>query len=140
MTTLHIFKSTLPSVNYIFGNGKPAVFQQGRYLTDQEEEVATLQYEIKKGHPHIFQDPAELTVESDMLDPMVALKAKVREQVLAELAEEAARAIDPKRDMGTSNQSQVKPASTKDIAVAAAGGSGAALVSSLANIKIGSAK
>jgi hypothetical protein len=137
MSTLRVFKSTIPSINFIFGNGKPAIFQGGVFRTDIPSEISALEYEIAQGHPHIFIDPNEREVDSELLDPMKALRAKIREEILAEEAEKARLAADVTRDMGTSDQSAVKPASTLDIAPAAAGGSGASLVASLANIKIG---
>lgn len=140
MPMLRVFKSTMPSVNFIFGNGKPAIFQAGVYRTDVAEEIQALEYEVRLGHPHIYIDPAEQEVDSELLDPMTALRAKIREEILAEEAEKALKASDISRDMGTSDQSSVKPASTVDIAPAAAGGSGASLVASLSNIKVGTTK
>ena len=134
MTTLHIYKSTIPNVNFSFGNGKPAIFQQGRYHTNVDWEIAALDYEIAQGHPHIYKDPAELKVESEMLDPMNALKAKMRAEILAEMQAASAQANDPSNDRGTSSQDAVKPASTIDVAPAALGGSGVQLAARLANL------
>lgn len=139
MSTLRVFKSTIPSVNFIFPNGKPAIFQQGRYYTDNTEDIATLDKEIKDGHPHIYIDNEEMTIESEMLNPVNAMKAKVlgtlsRDELIAALQAKEADAINPSNDMGSSEQLQVKPASTQDIASAAAGGSGASLTSRLTNL------
>jgi hypothetical protein len=142
MSTLRVYKATMPSVNFIMPNGKPVIFVNSVYYTDNEQEIATLDYEIKQGHPHIFIDSTQKEIESEDLNPMVALKKGVvaqmtREELVAALQAKEAAAIDPSNDMGTSDQSSVKPASTQDVAPAAAGGSGASLTASLKNLKVG---
>lgn len=139
MSTLRVFKSTIPSVNFILPNGKPIIFQQGVYYTDNEQDISHLDYEIKQGHPHIYVDPEMREIDSEMLDPVKAMQKKVlgrmtREELLAALAEVDANAIDPSNDRGTSDQSPVKPANTQDIAPAAAGGSGSSVTARLANL------
>jgi hypothetical protein len=127
--TLTVFKSHIPSVNVILGNGKPCIFQNGVYRTESENEIQFLNAEIKAGHPHIFVDPNEVTIESDMVDPMNALRAKI----IADYVAQQAAATNPANDMGTSDQSQVKPANSTDIASAVAGGDGAARLVNLAS-------
>ena len=131
MAIKKVFKVSLPSVNYVFRNGKPASFVGGKYLTDIPDEIAELEDEISKGHPLIFVDPNELEMDEKYLDPMVGL----REKIIAEFLENQAKANDPTNDMGTSTQGSVIPANSQDVAVAAAGGSGATLVASLAALK-----
>lgn len=121
MATLHVFKSTLPYVNYVFTDGKVAHFMGGTYLTSSQKEIDELNKEIADGHPVISVDSAQITVESDMLDPVKALKTKLREEILAELAIETAKAQDPNRDLGTSDQARVKPSSTRDVAALVGG-------------------
>lgn len=118
--TLTVFKSRIPSVNYIMPNGKPLIFQAGQYLTDDIKEIEHLKAEIKAGHAHIFQEsaPEAQTIQSDMLDPMAALKAKF----FAEFQAQQQSALDPKSDKGTTTQVPLKPASSKDIAPAASNG------------------
>ena len=64
---LRVFKSTMPSVNFIFGNGKPAIFIAGVYRTNIDWEISALDYEVSSGHPHIFIDPEEKEVMSGHL-------------------------------------------------------------------------
>ena len=121
MTTLSVFKATIPSINFIFSNGKPAIFVSGVYRTEVDWEIKELQKEISSGHPHIYIDPQETTIESDMVDPMNALRAKI---IAEYVAKEKAAAGDTSRDMGISIQQPIKPANTLDISDAAMGGSG----------------
>lgn len=130
MSIAKIYKATLPSVNYIFKNGKPAIFIQGKYATAVVAEIAELDDEIALGHPHIFVDPNEAEIDSNALSPIEALTAQIRAQLVAEMQ----AATDPSNDMGTSTQGALKPASTSDIAAAAVGGSGEGLSARLMNL------
>lgn len=124
MSTLHVFCSTIPSVNYLFPNGKPAIFVNNKFYTSVQEEIDHLQNEIKLGHPMIFQKTGEETMDAKYLDPMVGL----REKIIAEaIAAGIVSAGDPNRNMGTTTQAPLKPATTVDISQAMAGGSGASL-------------
>lgn len=120
MTTLRVFKSTIPSVNFIFANGKPAIFQQGVFRTEVDWEIAALEAEIKNGHPHIYIDEAEREIDSELVDPINALRARIISEYLA--AQEAA--VNPANDMGSTTQESLKPANSQDVAAAAAGGDG----------------
>jgi len=106
----------------VFANGKPAIFVSGVYRTDIDWEIAELDKEVKSGHPHIYVDSAEATIESEMVDPMNALRAKI----IAEFVASQEAATNPDNDMGKSTQGAVIPANSRDIASAAAGGSGEA--------------
>lgn len=141
MSTLRVYRSTIPSVNVIMPNGKPLIFQNGYFYTDNEQDIAYLDYEIKLGHPHIYINPDQVEIQSEDLDPVNALKKGVvakmtREELVAALQAKEAEAINPANDLGKSDQSSVKPASTQDIAPAAAGGSGVALTARLANLTV----
>ena len=122
MGTLNVYKSAIPHINYIFKNGKLAVFTNGVFRTDIEGEIQELETEIKLGHPHIYVDAAEKIIDSEMVDPMNALRHKIIQEFLAKQAETAG---NPDRDMGTTDKNVgVMPATSKTIAEAAAGGSG----------------
>lgn len=131
MSTLRVFKATLPSVNYIFKNGKPAIFVQGKFCTDVPAEIAELDEEVANHHPIIFIDSAEREVDSAAVDPISAL----REKIIAEYKASMATATSPDNDMGESVQGALKPASTQDVVEAAAGGSGAGLAARI--LKVG---
>lgn len=130
MATLRVFKSTIPSVNYIFGNGKSAIFVNGVFRTDIEAEIQSLEYEVAQHHPHIYIDEKEREIDSALIDPMNAMKAKI----IAEYLANQAAATSMSNDRGTSDQSGARPANTNDVASAAAGGSGAQLRATLANL------
>lgn len=132
MSMMSVFKATLPSVNYIFRNGKPGIFVQGKYMTDVPAEISELTEEIAAGHPHIYIDAAEAEVDSKFVDPIAALTEKIRKQ----LVEEMAAATNPANDMGTSVPEVLKPANSSDIAEASAGaqGSGVGLAARLMNV------
>lgn len=130
-TVLACFFSTLSSVNYILKNGKQCAFIDGAYYTSNEAEIAELNEEIRNGHPHIFVKPGQLTIESKLLDPMEALKAKFFEEFKANQA----AALNPDADRGTTEQTQVVPANTNNIAEASAGGSGTSLQARLLGLK-----
>jgi len=134
MALLHVFKNSIPSCNYIFGSpeiaGKVAVFVSGVYRTDVTAEIEELQKEVALGHPHIYVDSNETTIDSVYLDPMVAL----REKIISEYLAAQTQAVDPTNDRGSSDQAAVKPANTQDIAVAAAGGATAVLSPKLATL------
>jgi hypothetical protein len=130
MAILQVFKATLPSINYIFRNGKPAIFVQGKYATGVEGEIDELKDEISKGHPHIYIDAAESEVDSEMVDPIQALRTKIEAQIRAEMA----AATDLNNDRGQTKQEPLKPSSSTDVMDAAAGGSGVGLAARLMKV------
>lgn len=131
MSTLRVFKATLPSVNYVFKNGKPAIFVQGVYTTDVPFEIEELDAEIATRHPHIFIDESMREIDSAKVDPIAAL----REKIIAEYQATMAAATSLDNDLGNSTQGALKPASSVDIAAASAGGSGAGLAARLVTMQ-----
>ncbi len=130
MSTLRVYKATLPSVNYIFRNGKPAIFISGKFCTDIPTEISELDEEVASGHPIIYIDSAEREIDSAKVDPIAGL----REQIIAEYKASMAAATDLGNDMGASNQGALKPASTLDVIEATAGGSGAGLAARILKV------
>lgn len=136
MAIMQVFKSSIASVKYIFKNGKEAHFINGKFLTDIEDEIKQLRDEITSGHPHIYVDAKETEIDTEA-DPLAALKEKLREQLLQEIAEKQAAALDPNNDMGNTGDAvkdkltamKLNVATTRSIASAAAGSaSGATLM------------
>lgn len=114
---LRLYKSSMSAVNFICGNGDVITFAQGRYYTDNPSHIAYLDAEIRSNHPHIFVDPNEREVASNMITPMQQMREKIRQELLAELA-----AGVPMKDMGkTDPNAKLMPGNTRDIAQAAAG-------------------
>lgn len=122
MSTMRVYKATLPSVNYIFRNGKPAIFVNGKFCTDIPSEITELDEEVAAKHPIIFIDSDEREIDSAAVDPIAAL----REKIIAEYKATMAAATSMDNDRGTAEAPKLKPASTSDIMEAAAGGSGVA--------------
>lgn len=125
---LHVFKSNIPSSQYIFKSGKYAHFVDGKYFTDIESEIAELEAEIAGRHPHIYKDNGELTIVAEDRDPMVALRKKI----IAE--HEAQKAAIERGDKDFGNSVQEKGAGMQSSAglVAAA--------SSTSGVKVGTIK
>lgn len=102
----HKFVSALPSCKYVFRSGKVANFVGGQYITKIQAEIDELNEEIAFGHPHISVDKNEVTVASDKVDPMAAIKKRAVEEYLAEQAKIAAG--NAVHDTGASVKEQLK--------------------------------
>jgi hypothetical protein len=129
-----VFKCTIPSCNFLMPNGKPIIFVLGKYITDIEDEIALLTKEVLGGHPHIYIDKNETEVQApaNSNELLAGLRKQIEEQVRAEMQQ----ATNPANNMGTNAQEPVKPASTVDVAVAAAGGNGQQDVSTAKTISL----
>lgn len=133
MSILRVYKCHLLSVNVVLPSGKFCVFTNGYYRTKEEGEIAFFDREVALGHPHIYIDPHESEVDESLVDPMAMLRHKIIEEYKASMA---AAAADPNRDMGSSDQSmKLNVGTTRDIAEAAAGGSGAPIDARLVNLR-----
>lgn len=93
------FSSTLLSNQYHFGfpGGGTAIFFNGRYRTDNPEEIKELKSEVDKGNPYIN---SYREVDALKEDPLAALRAKLKQEVLEEFKRGEARATNPDNDMG----------------------------------------
>lgn len=115
---LHVYKNRIPSCHYVFRDGSQATFVNGEFKTANPYEIEQLDKEVRMNHPHIYIDktvPAVVSAKAEA-DPMAALRAKIRAEILAESAPQ---------DMGSNRPqdgSALKPSSTADIATAVAGG------------------
>lgn len=94
---LKLFKSAMPSCQYIMPNGKYLYFVKGKFATDDPEEIAELEKAIKARHPHIFVDAKESEITATkMNDPLAEIKAKAIAEYLAQQA--------AGKDFGTSDK------------------------------------
>ncbi len=100
MTIKKIFKSQMPSCNYVFRNGVVAHFINGKYATDQETEIAEITAEITARHPHLYVDANESEIDSEALSPMEIIKQKAVAEYIANMA----AATNPANDRGTSEK------------------------------------
>lgn len=130
------FQATYPSINYIFRNGKPAIFVAGKFVTDVQKEIDELREEIAAGQPHIREcTPEEIKVAGvPGGDLMTGLKEKFFQEFLADQKKAAMQQAEAAIKGSEYEQGEVKPASSSDIANAAAGGSGADLAAQLSKM------
>lgn len=87
-------------MGYVFASGKTIHFIGGIYATESEVEIKELIECCKSGNPCFYIDAEQTTVDSEMLDPIAQLTAKIRAQVLAEIV----AASDPTNDRGETKQ------------------------------------
>lgn len=84
---LKLFKSAMPSCQYIMPNGKYLYFVKGKFATDDPDEIAELEKAIKARHPHIFIDSKESEITATkLMDPLAEIKAKAIAEYLAQQA------------------------------------------------------
>jgi hypothetical protein len=100
MSMMTIFKSRAASMGYVFKTGKSIHFTAGQYATESKVEIDELTAECEAGHPTFYIDPECKTLDSELLDPVAAMRAQIREEERAKLIASA----DPRRDMGETKQ------------------------------------
>lgn len=84
MPILKVFKSSMPSLNYVTKKGANLAFNHGRYHTERASEIAELEEEIKSGHPHIFVDPNEKEIDTTLQDEIAKAQKEAAERILKE--------------------------------------------------------
>lgn len=117
-TEKNLFKSQFTSHRYIFKDGKTAAFIDSKYLTDVESEIEELNHEIKLGHPTIYVDPDQVTIDPKDLDPLNAIRKSLREEIMQELVSDKGITND-----GADMAAKLKGISTSVNTVAAAASS-----------------
>ena len=115
--THRVFKSVIPSCQFVFKNGKYAPFINGRYTTNVTQEIIELEQEIGSielsQHKHLFIDKGDFEVDPSAIpESLEAFAARIRAETIAEMTAKA----NTVQNMGTSEQPLLKPASTADIA------------------------
>lgn len=84
MSLKNIYKSRLLSSVFVTRMGKALHFIEGKHITDVQEDIAELEMEIKRGHPHIYVDPAEAQIDTALQD---AIAQATREAALKVIAD-----------------------------------------------------
>lgn len=120
--TARVYRSMIPSCHYLFSNGKSAIFINHFYVTKNEAEIQALDAEIAGGHPHL-KHASEEEVAGQLSTPEDQYNS-LKEHFYRQFLKEQGLAAEDKGDMGTYENGKVRPASSSDVAVAAAGGSG----------------
>lgn len=130
-----VYSCSTPSCTYFFKDGKPATFIRGRFITSNPSQIAELDHEIANNHPTISRGEQ---YTPDMDDPMLALRKRIREEIIAEELEKMRTSQNPSRDLGTSEQGKIKAQSTSDISAVTLGSGGAsgAQLTALVNNKV----
>lgn len=82
---LRLFRCTMPSSQFVTRAGKYIPFPDGMFITDNSDDIAELEYEIGRGHPHISFDPQNKYVESAMSPSKLAERARLKEELKAEV-------------------------------------------------------
>lgn len=119
-----VFWARSNSIQYVFKDGKYAQFADYKFYTDHPEHIKELKHEIAMGHPSLYQEDGKETVQKDA-DPLAGIKAKLREEILAEeRARIAAIAGSTSRDMGFTEATKINPLSTADVSSAMADSTG----------------
>lgn len=86
-----IFKSRIPSCNYIYKDGTVAFFIQGSYSTPDQKKIDELMDEIRaigcnaSMHPQLYVDETDQEIDSEALTPFELLKQRAKEEAIAEL-------------------------------------------------------
>jgi hypothetical protein len=82
MSVKNVFKSRMPSMNYVFASGKYAHFIEGVYMTDIQSEILELNNEIKIGNPFLYIDENQETFDSTLQDEINKAMADAKLAVL----------------------------------------------------------
>lgn len=114
--SFNVYYSTRPRISMAMKTGERICFNGGQYVTDKKDEIEFLDYEVARGNDMIYVKKDQLTVTSDQLDPLAAIKQKAVEEYLAQQAAQQ----DPSRSMGTTAQS-VNIATSESIKAISAG-------------------
>lgn len=110
------YKSSVPSIQYIFKDGRPAWFIDGLYKTSDSKKIEELDAEIKLGHPY-FSHAAkeESTAVLDENDIVGSMRERIRQQIIEEEKAKVRAASDKARDMGNyTPPASINPVSSND--------------------------
>jgi hypothetical protein len=88
-------------MGYVFKSGKTVHFLNGMYATSSKDEIEELTKECEDHSSNYYIQAGETEIDSAALDPIAALRAKIREEERAKLME----ATQSGRDFGNTNQS-----------------------------------
>jgi hypothetical protein len=105
MAILKVFKSRAPVMGYAFKNGNVVYFREHMYATLSKAEIEELTTECENGHPNYYIDPEQTEIDSEQMDPIAVLTAKIREEERAKLM---AAVGNPHKDMGQTEQGKLQ--------------------------------
>ena len=108
MAVVNLFKSRASVMGYVFRNGKGVHFVDHNYTTTSQAEIDELNDEVANGHPDIYIDKDMVTVDTEMLNPMAVIRAKIREEERAAIL----KAIAAGNDMGSTEPGRLEGIAT----------------------------
>lgn len=82
---LRLFRCTMPNSQFVTRAGKYVQFPDGIFTTNDPLEIAELEYEIARGHPHIFIDKNNVYVDDAFSPTALAERARLKEEVRQEV-------------------------------------------------------
>jgi hypothetical protein len=119
---VRVFKSRAHTMGYVFESGTNVHFINHLYLTKIPAEIAELTRECEAGHPCFYIDPEQVEMDPVLLDPMEALRSRIREEERAKLLLEGGRDMgETKFDgklAGIANSSSIRGAAAASNATA----------------------
>ena len=86
MSILTLFKNRYGSVSTIMKDGTRIAFVAGQYFTDVKKEYEFLKECAETKQCGVFVDKAQPEIDTENQSPIAMLKAKLREEILAEMA------------------------------------------------------
>jgi hypothetical protein len=112
--------SSRPRISITMTDGRRIAFVGGQYVTDNADEIAFLDEQIRAKHQMIFVKPDHLQVTQEQLDPLASVKKKAVEEYLKQQAEQQ----DPTRNFGKTTQDMVMQTSQSIATISAGSKSG----------------
>lgn len=82
---VNLYYSTKPSMNYTFRDGTVAHFVNGTFFTALPKQIEELNDLVASGNPFIYIKEGKEQIDRKLLDPTEALKARIREELIAEM-------------------------------------------------------
>jgi hypothetical protein len=116
-----VFKSYIPSNNYITQKGDVCQFINGVFTTDDPRVIAELEWEINKSrNPHFYIDPNEKEIDTTLQDRLRAAQAKAVAEELErynrELAAAAGKSVDEIQQEQAKTDAQKATATSESVA------------------------
>lgn len=113
MAIKKVYKSTMPSLNYVTRLGRNVNFGiHQKVETDHPQEIEELEREVANKHPHIYIDPNETEVDTTLQDRIREAQLEAAKDVLAAYnkeQEEQKQAGSKVGSQATSNASITAP-------------------------------
>lgn len=111
MAIVPLFKNRFGAVNVSTPDGTVLKFAGGRYFTQDKAYIEYLTELAETKQSGVFIDKAEPEVDTENLDPMAAIKAKIRKDIEADIKSGKINAATPSTP-GNVEQAQLQNSTT----------------------------